>query len=322
VPKLKQYTEEETGALADDDDSEDGGSDSERDLAESFARQVVPILSHLYQTAAQVAPAGEAELTIGKKKVKGPVVRVASKPDGEGGTTLADLVLDPATLDLGRLVYVTLAYKSNAKEIVRLIVDFTSLQLGESLPESTFTFVPPKNAKLVESVPIPGETGSSLLNHSAPEIDVKTLDGQRMRLADLRGRPVLLDFWAAWCGPCRHELPSIAKLAAEYRDQGLVVLGVNDEGRGKARDFATKNGLAFAILDDADRKMYRAYHVHAIPSVFLIPSTGLGIIAISTIPVVFLISIFFMAGKRGFWKEFIFFLFLFTLTAGHFLLFE
>ena len=60
----------------------------------------------------------------------------------------------------------------------------------------------------------------------------------------------------------------------------------------------------------------------SIPSVFLIPSTGLGIIAISTIPVVFLISIFFMAGKRGFWKEFIFFLFLFTLTAGHFLLFE
>ena len=60
----------------------------------------------------------------------------------------------------------------------------------------------------------------------------------------------------------------------------------------------------------------------SIPSVFLLPSTGLGIIAITTIPVAFLISHFFMTGKRGFWKEFFFFIFLATLVAGHFLLFE
>jgi len=60
----------------------------------------------------------------------------------------------------------------------------------------------------------------------------------------------------------------------------------------------------------------------SIPSVFLLPSTGLGIIAISTVPVAFLISHFFMMGKRGFWKEFFFFIFLATLVAGHFLLFE
>jgi hypothetical protein len=60
----------------------------------------------------------------------------------------------------------------------------------------------------------------------------------------------------------------------------------------------------------------------SIPTVFVFPSTGLGIIAISTIPVSFLISHFFMAGKRGFWREFFFFLFMLTLVASHFLLFE
>jgi len=60
----------------------------------------------------------------------------------------------------------------------------------------------------------------------------------------------------------------------------------------------------------------------SIPAVFLLPSTGLGIIAISTIPIAFLISHFFMTGKRGFWKELFFFIFLATLVAGHFLLFE
>ncbi len=60
----------------------------------------------------------------------------------------------------------------------------------------------------------------------------------------------------------------------------------------------------------------------SIPTVFLIPSTGLGIIAVSTIPISFLISHFFMAGKKGFWREFLFFLFLLTLAAGHLLLFE
>jgi hypothetical protein len=60
----------------------------------------------------------------------------------------------------------------------------------------------------------------------------------------------------------------------------------------------------------------------SVPSVFLFPSTGLGIIAISTVPVSFLISHFFMAGKRNFWREFIFFLFLATLVASHLLLFD
>jgi len=60
----------------------------------------------------------------------------------------------------------------------------------------------------------------------------------------------------------------------------------------------------------------------SIPTVFLFPSTGLGIIAISTIPVSFLIAYFFMSGKRGFWREFLFFLFMLTLIASHLLLFE
>jgi peroxiredoxin/outer membrane lipoprotein-sorting protein len=272
VPKMKQYMEEEAGA-AEGDDSETE-SDSERDEAEVWSRLVVPILARLYPEAAKVGPGGEAELVIGKKKVKGPIVRIAAKPGKKGEVVVTDLVLEPETLNLGRLVQTTVTNEGGVKNILRLTVDFTSLQLTEPPPESTFVFVAPKNAKLVESLPIPGQTGSFLLNHAAPDFDLKTLDGQRTKLSDLRGHPVLLDFWATWCGPCRRELPSIAKLATEYKERGLVVLGVNDEGKGKARDFAAKNGLGFANLDDGDQKMYKSYRVHLIPSVFLIDADG------------------------------------------------
>lgn len=293
LPKLKQYTEEESsarGADADPDADEDAGSDSggdssisaadqpepdrEMDPAEYYARFVMPVLARLYKTAASAAHAGEATVKFDKKKQKWPVIQVVSKKDEQGGSSMTELAIDPATMNIGRMVWAHLSYAHGEKTVLRLTIDFRNFQIGEALPGATFTFEPPKNAKLVEVLPIPGQSGSYLLNHPAPDFELKTLDGQRVRLQDLRGKPVLLSFFASWCGPCRRELPSVVKLHEEFKGQGLQVFGVNDEGKGTARSFAEKAGLTFPILDDGNAKAARLYRVRSIPTAFLIDKDG------------------------------------------------
>jgi peroxiredoxin len=244
------------------------------DAPEYYTRKVMPILARLYQTAASAAHAGEGTVKFDKKKQKWPIVQVVTKKDEQGGSSMTNLTVDPATLNIGRMVWAHLSYPNGEKTVLRVTMDFHKFQMGEALPDSTFTFEPPKNAKLVDVLPIPGQAGSFLLNHPAPDFELKTLDGERVRLQDLRGKPVLLSFFASWCGPCRRELPSVVKLHEEFKDKGLQVFGVNDEGKGTARHFAEKAGLTFPVLDDAGTKAARLYHVRSIPTAFLIDKDG------------------------------------------------
>jgi len=267
VPKLKQYTEEESAAISAD-------ADSDRGVDETWARRVIPGLARLYSTAASAAQAGEAAVKFDGKKQKWPVVRVFSKNDPRTGTSMTELTLDPGTMRIARLVCANLAYPGGVKTVQRLTIDFHSFQMGETLPDSAFTFDPPKHAKLVDALPIPGQGGAFLLNQTAPDFELKSLDGDRVRLEDLRGKPVLLTFFASWCGPCRHELPDMVKLYQSFKDQGLQVIGVNDEGKGTARRFAEESGVPFTVLDDSGEKVHRAYRVWNIPVTFVIDSNG------------------------------------------------
>lgn len=271
VPKLKQYTEEE-GAILDESDSDDEVSDSERDLAETFVRQVMPALARLYADAQAADYKGEVPVKFEGRKANWPLLRVASKPAADKSITLTQLAVDPDTLAIGRMIRST-ALRDAESTRIQMTIDFARFDTGP-VPPSTFDFEPPKGTKLVESVPIPGQTGSALLNQPAPDFELKTLEGEKVRLADLRGRPVLLSFWASWCGPCRRELPELSALAKEYQGKGLVVFGVNDEGKGAARKFTEEKGLAFPTLDDSGLKAHRLFRVHAIPSLFLVDRDG------------------------------------------------
>jgi thiol-disulfide isomerase/thioredoxin/outer membrane lipoprotein-sorting protein len=274
VPKLKKYTEQEGAVLLDTDDTGAGGSDDERDLAEAFAHQVMPIFSELRTSAAAVDIDGVAKVKYDGQRHNWPIIRVMTKDTPPNGRSLIELTMHPATLRVARLVWTNVSYPNEEKTLLRMSVDFDRLSIAEPLPADTFVFTPPKKAKLADAVPIPGQTGSFLLHQPAPELSLKTLDGERITLSELRGRPVMLAFWASWCGPCRRELPTIIELEQEYKDRGLVVLGVNDEGKGPARKYAREAGLSFPTLDDTSRKAHRGYRVRSIPTTFLIDADG------------------------------------------------
>jgi peroxiredoxin len=109
----------------------------------------------------------------------------------------------------------------------------------------------------------------------APDFTLRTLDGPNLRLQEQRGRVVLVNFWATWCGPCRQEMPHLSRLYEKYRASGFVLLGVNvDDDTRNAVDLAGKLGLKFPISLDTDKKVSRLYDLSSMPSTVLIDRDG------------------------------------------------
>ena len=111
----------------------------------------------------------------------------------------------------------------------------------------------------------------------APAFKLEKLDGQQAQLSDYSGKLILLNFWATWCTPCRHEMPAMEKLWQKYQDQGFVMLGVsNDSERHKKRvkTFVRKMDLSFPILLDTESEVSDLYDVSGIPVSYLISPEG------------------------------------------------
>lgn len=112
-------------------------------------------------------------------------------------------------------------------------------------------------------------------NAQAPDFTLRQLSGPNLRLAEQRGRVVMVNFWATWCGPCRVELPHLSRLHDKYRGSGFVLLGVNiDEDPTLARALVGKMGLTFPVLLDSEKKVVGAYDLNAMPATVLIDRDG------------------------------------------------
>lgn len=108
-----------------------------------------------------------------------------------------------------------------------------------------------------------------------PTLDLPALDGKAWRLADERGHPLLLNFWATWCEPCRAEMPSLEQLAASQRDTGLRVIALNfREGEPAVRRFLGNTPLSLPIVRDADGAAARAFGINIFPSTVAIDRQG------------------------------------------------
>lgn len=109
----------------------------------------------------------------------------------------------------------------------------------------------------------------------APNFTLKSNTGKNIKLSELRGQVVLLNFWASWCGPCRQEMPLLEKLQRRYSSLGFTVLGVNveDDSR-KAKSYLKDVSVSFPILFDTTNKVSKQYKVSAMPSTVMIDRDG------------------------------------------------
>lgn len=110
----------------------------------------------------------------------------------------------------------------------------------------------------------------------APEIGLRDLDGNPVRMADLRNKVVIVDFWASWCAPCREELPVLERLYNRYKDQGLVIVGVNiDNDESNMRRFLQRTPLSFPVVFDGEHQVAERYSPPRMPSSYIIDKRGM-----------------------------------------------
>ena len=113
------------------------------------------------------------------------------------------------------------------------------------------------------------------LNKPAPEATLKPLEGEPVSLSSLKGKVVVLDFWATWCKPCVMSMPGVAALAKEMKGREVVFFAVNQmEGRDKVTAFLEKEKLDIPVALDADGSMARAFGVRGIPHLVVIGPDG------------------------------------------------
>lgn len=121
----------------------------------------------------------------------------------------------------------------------------------------------------------PGRIDSPLVGRPAPGLALAALDGSVVDLAGLRGRPVVVNFWASWCIPCRDEAPLLRQAAARYRDRVAFLGVVYQDGQESARAFLDRYGLDYPSLVDPDGRTSIDYGVYGIPETFFIDAAGI-----------------------------------------------
>ena len=100
------------------------------------------------------------------------------------------------------------------------------------------------------------------------------LQGKEWHLRELKGKVVLVNFWATWCPPCRKEMPDLQALYDKYKDQGFVVLAIDDEEAAKVSPFITERNISYPVLLDPGRKVNEAFVVEGIPKSFVYDREG------------------------------------------------
>jgi peroxiredoxin len=125
------------------------------------------------------------------------------------------------------------------------------LNIGDLAPELTFT------------------------DDAGATVPLTDLDGNPIRLADLRGKVVWINFWASWCPPCQFETPTLRTMDQRYRDRGLAIVGIQvQQTVDVGREYAQRYRLEYTIGADVTGKVFHAYRVFALPTQFFVDTSG------------------------------------------------
>lgn len=110
---------------------------------------------------------------------------------------------------------------------------------------------------------------------AAPDFTLKSQKGDNLKLSELRGKVILINFWASWCGPCRQEMPVLNELYQHYRSLDFTVLGVNvEQNSDKAESLLKEIPVSFPILFDNHNQVSKLYNVKGMPSTVLVDRDG------------------------------------------------
>jgi peroxiredoxin len=121
-----------------------------------------------------------------------------------------------------------------------------------------------------------GALVGNVVGRQAPDFDLASLDGKRVKLSDYKGKAVLLNFWATWCSPCKQEMPWFVDLQKKYGSEGLVVVGVamDDSEASKIAAFAGEMGVNYPVLLGTDKVSEDYGDVQYLPTSFYIDRDG------------------------------------------------
>jgi thiol-disulfide isomerase/thioredoxin len=118
-------------------------------------------------------------------------------------------------------------------------------------------------------------SGQDAPDVSAPLVANAAANERTFKISDHKGSPILIDFWATWCGPCRAEAPIIDRMSQRYKDRGLVVVGMNtSDEAGMAESWVKANHISFPIAYDDGNRAARAFGVDSLPTLVVISKSG------------------------------------------------
>lgn len=129
---------------------------------------------------------------------------------------------------------------------------------------------------LIVKSPVTEQSGVLRIGRSAPDLTLSLFDGEHITLAEYKGRPVVINFWASWCVPCREEAPMLEKTWRRYRDQGVMFIGVDiQDTEDKALAFVREFNKTYPTGMDRDGRITLDYGVIGIPVTFFVNRDGL-----------------------------------------------
>jgi peroxiredoxin len=209
-----------------------------------------------------------------------PALHVSGRDSLEELTLLLDPsthLLRRVTTDLSKQVEKRGAPDIKAAEFV---VDYTTTTLEADQKPEQYAWAPPEGARDAAASPAhpsgaPGGEATALEGKPAPVFALKGLDDKEVKLSDLKGKVVVLDFWATWCGPCVASLPALDKFASEQGEHGAKVFAINiQQEKEHVQSFMTAQKLTLPVLLDIEGKVRDDYKADAIPQTVIIGKDG------------------------------------------------
>ncbi len=247
-------------------------------------------------TAAGICAAGRQAAKPDEKEIEKQIFSLRSVPDAQRGSVTKDLALQIRRLPSGEgrlMLAFALANLSTEgdfghdtlQEVATTLADTLSgpAPAGKQGDRSDACFelaelASLEHVKVSLSLPEYAAAVSKLaaIEKSRRKVDftLSDLEGANWTLSSLKGKIVLVNFWATWCPPCRKEMPDLQALFDRYNRQGLVVLAISDEDPSKINPFIADKRYTFPILVDAGRKVNDKYSVDGIPKTFIYDRTG------------------------------------------------